>query len=243
MIISVHLAKTAGTSFGNLLEGHFGDRLLRDSSDKPMHRPAYERLARAALDNIRFPFRWVDYERIDCIHGHFLPAKYHVLGMIRGARFITWMRDPVERLISHWHFVRRRVPDDKVYRIAQRMLDEDWSIERLCLGPELRNYYSRLFRGFPVRRFEFIGIAEHFDEDLAEFARRFLGVPLTMVHENANPQRDDGRYPMDPDLRRRVERYHASDVALYREALRLREARIGGMKSASSNHFPSSSSS
>jgi len=226
MIISVHLAKTAGTSFGNLLEAHFGDRLLRDNADKPMNRPPHERLARAVLDNLRFPFRGIDYKRTDCIHGHFLPAKYHVLALIRQARFITWMRDPVERLVSHYHFVKRRVPDDKVYGIAQRIVDEDWSLERMCLGPELRNYYSRFFRGFPFRRFEFIGITEHFESDLADFASRFLGRPLEPVRENANPQRGKAGYEIDPALRRRIEVFHASDVALYREALSRRELRL-----------------
>lgn len=226
MIISVHLAKTAGTSFGNLLEAHFGDRLLRDNADKPMNRPPHERLARAAFDNLRLPLRGAGYKRIDCIHGHFLPAKYHVLGLIRHARFITWMRDPVERLVSHYHFVRRRVPDDKVYGIAQRIVGEDWSLERMCLGPELRDYYSRFFRGFRFRRFEFIGITEHFESDLADFARRFLGGPLRAVRENANPRRGQAGYEIDPELRRRIEVFHARDVALYREALRRRDLRL-----------------
>ncbi|MBM3862694.1 MAG: hypothetical protein FJ385_01900 [Verrucomicrobia bacterium] len=109
----------------------------------------------------------------------------------------------------------------------------------MCLGPELRNYYSRFFRGFPLRRFEFIGITEHFESDLADFARRFLGRPLEPVRDNANPRRGVAGYEIDPALRRRIEVFHAGDVALYREALRRRDLRLRESLAPISHSHPS----
>jgi hypothetical protein len=54
MIISLHLPKTAGTSFAAALETHFQTRLFIDNADLPINTPQYER-NRAALEaNLRY---------------------------------------------------------------------------------------------------------------------------------------------------------------------------------------------
>lgn len=105
MIISLHLPKTAGTSFASTLEQHFEKEFLKDSADLPMNTPQYERnkaALQASLCNAES-----DFSGIECIHGHFLPIKYLLLANKRKMTFVTWMRNPVERVLSHYFYWKR----------------------------------------------------------------------------------------------------------------------------------------
>ena len=46
-------------------------------------------------------------DEVACIHGHFLPVKYRIALARRPAHYVTWLRDPVERIASHYAFWRR----------------------------------------------------------------------------------------------------------------------------------------
>ena len=223
MLISVHLAKTAGTSFAAALESHFKQRLLRDYGDYPIDTPRLKRNAMAVLNNSKVLLNGL--EHVDCIHGHFLPVKYWGLARRRPATFVTWMREPVERLVSFYHFWRRNYDPTGGKALPNRVVEENWSLERFCLAPELRNYYSQFLWRFPFERFAFVGITECFEEDLDYFGRTFLGVRLPPLRENANPSQTGERYELDPEFRRRVEKYHAQDLQLYLQALARRNAR------------------
>lgn len=219
MLVSVHLPKTAGMSFRAALEDHFGDRFLPDYGDRPMNTTALRRNSYASKEAVRI--RLAKRPDADCVHGHFMPLKYRFL---RDTQFVAWLRDPVERLGSQYHYWRRSYNPQTPSVMQRRMVEEDWSLERLCLGPEFRNFYQRYFWGFPLKRFAYLGITEFFDEDIQEFSQRFLGAPQQAPQVNRNPEAPK-TYFEDPDLRRRIESYHAVDFGIYRQALQMRAAR------------------
>ncbi len=227
LLISVHLPKTAGASFGQALEDHFGDALLRDYADYPINQSALVR-NRAALGHClrsRFSRRGAGVlaDDVRCIHGHFLPLKYRCLSARgRDVRFVTWLRHPVDRLISHYWFWRDHPELAAAAPLQQRMLRENWSLERFCLAPELRNLYRRFLWGFPLNRFDFVGITEHFEHDLARFSARYLDHPAPAYRVNTG-RRETGRHTLETGFRRRVERYHRADMRLYAQACRLRD--------------------
>ena len=225
MIISVHLPKTAGKSFEAVLQARFGEGLREDYGTFPMNTPRAER-QRAALEacvaNAAAPFAGTE-----CVHGHFLPLKYLLLAEQRDVTFVTWLRHPVQRAISNFHYWRRAYDPATARPLHRRVIEEDWSLERFCLGEEMRNMYSQFLWGFPIENFAFIGITEHFADDLEEFAKRYLGTTVTPERLNAGTAPGEA-YATDPDLQRRVEAFHARDMALYRQALALRQARRDG---------------
>lgn len=225
MIVSLHLPKTAGTSFGAALERHFGVGLLRDYADLPLHVAPAARNAAALRDCLA----WASSEAAPplCIHGHFLPVKYLLHAQRHGARFVTWMRHPLERLLSHYFFWRRNPPSSPAQRLHWRMYEEGWSLEEFCLAPEMRDAYAQFLWAFPLEYFDFIGITEHYDDDFASFSRRYLDGQAAPAHLNAAPAAGSGKYPLDPGLRRRIEAFHARDLALYGRALELRRVRTG----------------
>jgi hypothetical protein len=226
MIISLHLPKTAGTSFGRSLEDFFGDALLHDYQDLPINTPVYQRnlnaLKAGAANGVR------EFGPIRCIHGHFLPLKYLLLGCKTKVRFVTWMRDPVERLVSHYWYWKRSFDPHCAPPLHRMVIEEDWSLERFCLSAELKNFYSQFLWGFPLEMFDFIGIVANYSEDFDYFSRHFLGTRLPVLQENVGEHATDRtHHANDPGFRKSVEKHHQKDMALYRRSLELRLASRG----------------
>ena len=229
MLVSLHLPKTAGTSFLRLLESHYGAGLLRDYDDRPLNRERWQRRATALGGCLRNALPAGHLRGIECIHGHFLPVKYRLLGWRTKVRFVVWLRDPVERLASHYFYWQRSYDPVNAEPLHRRVVGEGWDLERFCLGPELQNTYSQFLWAFPLSRFDFVGITERYAEDAAFFAREFLGTatPDTAPENVNSTQRagDDTVYISDPGFRRAIEEHHAEDMALNQEALNMRVAR------------------
>ena len=229
MLVSIHMPKTAGTSFRDSLEEHFGERFRPDYQDYPLAQSAEQRRAQAR--------RWgetarpADFAGVACVHGHFLPLKYLPLADGLPCTFVTWMREPVARLVSHYHYwLRAYQPDSElVSPLHRRVVEEGWSLERFCLAPQLRNVYTEFLWGFPVDRLDFIGITEYFAEDLRYFSHRFLG--NKMLPRTLNQRLPEGGSPDEPALtaleRAAVEEFHAADMALYQQCLAQRQRRTG----------------
>jgi len=94
-------------------------------------------------------------------------------------------------------------------------------------APQLRNLYSKFLWSFPITRFSFIGISEHYDQELDRFASSVvpLGRNPTSERVNENPKQTV-RYVDDEQQRGEIERIHATDMALYQQACRIRLASI-----------------
>lgn len=240
LLVSIHIPKTAGVSFGAALREAFGKAHIRRDY---FHARDFERLHQKGVDPLEIHKRWLRRNPamslamylagpafvgadVHCVHGHFAAVKYLPAVLHRRVRFITWVRHPFDRLVSTYYFWRRLKPENIRDPFVNRVLDEDWSLEDLCLCPAMTDYQSAHFSGFPLRRLAFIGVTEHYDDDLDWFSRRFFGRPLTSVRLNttaaSQARRDDASLA---DLKRRVEDHHRADMALYRHALALRAER------------------
>ena len=166
MLVSVHLPKTAGSSFAALLASYFGDSLRQDYADTPLHfsrKAICWRAWRHTVREGRMARRAAiaaAQDKTACIHGHFLPFKYRYL--TPEAQFVTWMRDPVTRLRSHYDFWRREYDPATAGRVHRQMMTQDWSFERFALGPVPRNIYARFLWRFPLHEFAFVGVLAYF---------------------------------------------------------------------------------
>jgi len=228
MIISIHIGKTAGSSFLATLENHFGNKLLKDYNDFGVKKISatssryekYKAILKASVDLAE-----KDWSKIECIHGHTLPLKYLLMGYKRQAKFVIWLRNPVDRLFSHYYYWKRsydpKISDD----LHRKVIEENWTIERFCLAPEFQNLYSGNIWGFPLEYFSFIGITEYYEDDLAYFARNFLKSEVEAKKVNVGD--NEGKpYVIDESLRNKIESFHEQDMALYQRALEIRKTRI-----------------
>lgn len=228
MIISIHLPKTAGTSFLTTLGAHFGDNILLDSNgdlgctiaDATML-SQYEKY-KVVLE-ASFRIAEMEFSGVECIHGHIHAIKYLLMASKRETKFVTWMRNPVDRVISQYYFWKK-YSETPMCALHQTMLEENWSLEQFCFGTQIKNIYGELLWGFPLEYFDFIGITEFYEEDLEYFSRHHLNSHARAQMLNAGDNK--GRaYQIDSQLRKEIETFHDRDMYLYERALEMRQER------------------
>ena len=221
-IISVHIPKTAGTSFLKALEVGLGrDHVRRDYGNR-VHRLNIETLISEA-DTFNGYFQNRDVEGAQCFHGHFPPQKYR--GLIeQGWMAITWLREPAAHLYSSYHHILRTaktfdyLPDT----IGYVTLSEGLDFRNFALHPMNRNYMQRFFcDDLP---YHFVGITERYREDLDYFSQKILDVYLPYTIENSYSEPAKSA-PIDPDLRQKIERIHDQDYETYQHYLAMSSAR------------------
>lgn len=208
-LISVHVPKCAGTALASALRRAYGaDAVLTDNTETPGHPTSPVNLDPIGyfegFQRDGYPF--LRGKRV--VHGHFHIRKYEsVAGCLR----TTFLRHPVDRLISHYRYWLRH--PRRGHPLHHYMLDEHLDVVRFAQLPMLRHFYSRTFFG-GVRRetFDFIGAVETMDRDVQRLAIR-IGQPLTLTIENRTP----GDASEAPDIRQRLEALLADDIQFYRE--------------------------
>ena len=108
--------------------------------------------------------------------------------------------------------------------LRMRMREEEWSFEKFSLCSEIKNYYSKYLWGFPLKLFDFVGIAEFPESEMQRFSRVILNGAQSSVELDVDKPPTVPWMPCDfsPELRVRIEKYHSADVRLYRRALEVR---------------------
>jgi hypothetical protein len=211
MIISLHIPKTAGSSFGLSLKKHFGRKVFFDYDD--MHSLQKYFVGEDVYQNL---MHTILVTKEKCIHGHFLLDKWINKFNPSEHTYITWLRDPVERLISEYYYYQRYYDPSTAGKAWRRVIEENWSLERFCLSNEFQNIQSLLIGKIPIEQFKFIGITENYEEDFQYFSKTFLGVDAEPYYENINKIK---QINIDSGLRRDIEEFHSVDVNLYKTAL------------------------
>ncbi|MGB3513307.1 MAG: sulfotransferase family 2 domain-containing protein, partial [Microcoleaceae cyanobacterium] len=117
-IISVHVPKTAGTTFRDVLEQVYG-------------------VAGICVDNqLQYPTIKPQFR---VIHGHFPMIKYE--GKFPQAKRIIWLRNPVERLISQYFYWKNLPLENNPFNDPHHKLviEQNLSIVEFAEMPEMRN--------------------------------------------------------------------------------------------------------
>lgn len=214
MIISIHIPKTAGATFAKLLEAKYARRLRKDYEDMPAS------LEYTLTNKFNFnPFKISNLQTIfscmtkNVIHGHFVYEKYSA---IPNAQFITWLRDPVKRLLSHYHYWHRHpAPNNSTYRY---MIDNNLSILEFAKLKPLINLQNRFISNRKLDAFEFIGITEHFEKSIIRFNKIFDSNLATNLKTNSNPS--GSLYEdIEPSIIQRIRDLNLEDMKLYETAL------------------------
>lgn len=202
MLISVHIPKCAGTSFHLLLRACYGDRLCLNYG-RAFHRGQARELPVPS--------------QAACIHGHFLADTF--VDRFASATLLTWVRDPVERVVSnYYHFLRAPDMRDECCR---RLHADQLSLREFAELDWMRNTMTHYFAGLGLDDFAAVGVSEYPNESLALIRAR-LGWGSSgaiLPHANVNPNRPGESYVLDGDTRLALQRLNEADQDLYATAL------------------------
>ncbi len=217
LIISIHIPKTGGTTFIEVLRRCAEEVLYLDYGPEGPATALFRRGKR-----LRAPFESIieDLELLpgrSVIHGHFKAKKYS--DRLPNAIYATWLRDPVERIISNylywqrWHF-----PGNERW---EQVTAQNMSLEQFAQLDFARDLQQAFLSPFTVEEFDFIGITEEYGRSLELFRRLFCPeTQLDATTQNDNPNRQGMFYDLDRDVRKKIRLLNERDVHTYVDGVR-----------------------
>lgn len=224
MIISVHIPRTAGSSFRAYLSRNPAIRMVENYGN-PIFVPALLRNGFATCARWKYRLKPMAPEA-HIIHGHFLPTTYRHLYKQKRAKFVTWLRDPADRIRSQYDYCFQS--DKRVDKspFQNRVARENWSFRDFYNHPHAQNLYTKFLWNFSIEYFDFIGIVEHYNEDFSYFCRHYFN--------DDNPQEIYGNRTLSSfasdENKAQIRRLNEADYALYQYALDKRAARFNDQR-------------
>jgi hypothetical protein len=195
MLLSIHIPKTAGTTFRELLQRYFQNKMC-------LH--YYHPMDYAGRQLTAVP------SGIVCIHGHFGAQKF--LSSYFDAQLVTWLRDPLERVVSEYEHLKRS-PDPQSG--LSQLICQGASLIDFAEHPYARDTQIRYFEGVDADRFSFVGISERFDLELKRF-HAVTGIALPGGHRaNVNPTKQSDHYDVSTAESQKLRQLNRGDVELY----------------------------
>lgn len=227
LILNIHILKTAGTTLRDLLDKEYGyDKSVLIMLNKWKH-------------NNRSLLRHIRHHAKSCkvISGHFgynlwSPiTKYSVLKHLKIHRpisYITMLRNPVDRKISEYFFLKKLFRN-KNTGITKLTLEEyvnsnirkNLQTNAISSGADNLNIAKR-----NLTKFKVVGITERFKESVLLLKKEFNWTsPAEYTYINANKNRPSLQ-DIPPKIIKDIKRNNQLDMQLYRFALELFEKRL-----------------
>lgn len=238
-IVFFHIPKCAGTSLNRQMRDALGIRTrkwyyLGRRGAVWINRNSGEDTSERAVDAHRAAF----------LYGHFGIDFYRSACAPRGDDFLfTFLRDPRERLLSHFRFVRARRARPASTSSAAPGSDltlSDFLLEDKGAGPMDRDnpivrYLADDNTSAPrddvdwaemvesaksnLHHLDFVGFSSRYDSDAARLLTRLGGSPVAAKRLNVTPrpagQADPVTRGLTPEIERAIERYTRHDRVLY----------------------------
>ncbi|MEG4345560.1 sulfotransferase family 2 domain-containing protein [Microcoleus sp. A003_D6] len=217
-IISVHVHKTAGSTFGRALKQVYGEMQVFGDYQPEKFEKTLERLSAQPQSRV--------------IHGHFAAGKYK--GHFPSAKRVIWLRNPIIQFISGYFFWKSQPQKNFFSQEHKYMVENNISLlefaeiqakkginplaDFYCLDVDLTDFY-------------FIGIQEFFQDDLAKL-KQMLGWPefkMEVFNQNKYPNYREHlqKALADKSTMKRLTEITSKDMELYQKALDMRAKRQG----------------
>ena len=167
--VFIHVPRTAGTTFKKMLR-NCGFRSKGDNKELQNLREMFT--GKKKLSRFTYPWTLEEYQIFKkLVQGHTPVAKYYPM-LRESHKFITWVRDPVDRMISQWEWwVARGYRGGDIGGVWRKQVCAGrMDITELCR--KMPNTYRIMF-GKDLSVFDWIGNQEEFDDSLYKFGQTF----------------------------------------------------------------------
>ncbi len=213
-LVSIHIPKTAGTTFRSIFIDNVGK--------KNFAKVDIYSSGNISIDNKPFKKKHLS-KKITAIHGH-CSYKYltRYFELNKGVEFMTWVRNPVERVISNYYFLNKI--------IAERLQEKEDENLMIRMGKTLeefvnweanQNVISKFLEGAPLGDFKFIGIQDDFENELYRLARIMNWRHIENRQHNVTGNKADN---IGADTIELIKSVNARDVKLYESVLQNRQS-------------------
>lgn len=213
-LVSLHIPKTAGTSFRNILKEVYGE----------------EHVARLDIrDDIELNDEIFTGSRlssdIKVIHGHFSFHKLKDHFRIKEKTpVITWLREPSERVISNFFYLeevlkRELNEEEKGLHILEKMQK---TLLEYAATEINRNRIAKFLEGISPEDFFFVGLTSNYEEDLNQLSSLLGWKDFPTYMHNAT----ENKPIVDKETIDRIKELNREDYEIYNKVLLLREERM-----------------
>ena len=215
-VVFLHMPKCAGSSMKKIFQSTYKDRFRVDYTDNFFQIPQenrYRAISHACST------KQYKIEAGEFVYGHFFPFKYiqsnQTNSLENRFNLITFLRDPIDRLASHYTFFRKT--DHSGHYLWRKMIKEDWSFARFALSTEMKDFYSQYLFQVPICRFDFLGIHENLARDWTRLIE-FLDIEhieLPLMNQSYSEKFSSS---IPESLKKDIRNHHSQDYYLYEYA-------------------------
>jgi hypothetical protein len=231
-VIFLHIPKAAGTTLQVMFRRRYRGFHIHNLTGNPDDAAAFVAMPEA------------DRHDVDVLMGH---QHFGMHEWLRpGARYVTMLRNPLDRCISHYYYVLR-MPD---HHLHQRVVNEKMSLyDYVAMGTthELDNDQVRwlneaVHRDVPfgsvtremleiakrrlIEDIEVIGLSEQFDESLRLMGDALGWDDISYTRENVSANRPKAE-EVEPRAIELIREHNELDYELYDLGVRLFSERVG----------------
>lgn len=229
-LIFLHVPKTAGVNIRELLTRQYRHLpiFIRGSPD---HRTLFQMRPR-------------DREAFRVVGGHYRFGLHLLFDL--PSRYMTFLRDPIERVISHHAYIRwqslhewhermnaANVSLEQWVRLGTAYADDNLQVRWLALRADQEVPFRQTTRQMLdeakrilEERVDYLGITERYEESIRLFARQLdWREPVTVERLNVSPNRQAAA-DISQSARAAILDHNALDIELYAYAVQLFERRL-----------------
>jgi hypothetical protein len=204
-LLSIHIPKTAGTSFYHVLEQVYPTGLSPSIKRRNLTGPKED-----IIDLSQYPI----------VHGHVTWEEAAPYCDKEKTKIICWLRNPVDRVLSNYRFfitgLTHPERNPEVAEMNRHRIHE--SLLEYAEREENRNRMSRFTAGLAPEDFFYIGLVECFDQDLNTLAKLLDWPPFERPHLNKATSTD--AFPLD--VREAVANLNVHDMDFYSKVTALK---------------------